>query len=111
MTNNIGQRIRYYRSENNLTQAELAGKLSVKPSAVSSWEIGRTEPNLGQLSTMSKLFGVSMDELVGLNNKPEPDIHFETQEVDFSTLIQYMQMPAEKRKLVDEYIRFIANQK
>lgn len=111
MTNRIGQRIRYYRTESDLTQAELAGKLNVKPSAISSWEVGRTEPNLGQVSTMSKIFGVTMDELIGLNNKPEPDIHFETQGFDFSALIEYLKMPEEKRKLVDEYIRFIANQK
>lgn len=60
----IGDRIRSYRTEMGLTQAELAKKIGVKPTVVSSWEIGRTEPNLGQCAALAGVFDVTMDELV-----------------------------------------------
>ena len=60
----IGDRIRSYRTEMGLTQVELAKKIGVKPTVVSSWEIGRTEPNLGQCAALAGVFDVTMDELV-----------------------------------------------
>ena len=58
-------RIKYYRSLNNMTQAELADKLHVSHVTVSSWEVNRTEPNMGQAIQLCKLFGCSVEELFG----------------------------------------------
>lgn len=60
----IGDRIKSYRVAHGMTQAELANKVGVKPTVVSSWEIGRTEPNLGQTGALARVFDVSIDELV-----------------------------------------------
>lgn len=111
----IGERIRDYRTNSGLTQAELAQKIEVKPSVVSSWEIGRTEPNLGQCSKMAKLFEVSIDELV--TGKKDSDVDFGSMDPivtgdgsDYKYLIAYMRMPKEKRDMVNAYIRFISGQ-
>lgn len=111
----IGDRIKEYRIHSGFTQAELAQKVDVKPSVVSSWEIGRTEPNLGQCSKMSKLFDVSIDELV--TGKKDSDVDFgsmlvveKDREPNYDHLIAYLQLPLEKRKMVDAYISFIAGQ-
>ena len=118
--NMIGYNIRRFRQDNNLTQEELANRLGMKKQTVSSWEAGRTEPTLGQCSSMARIFGVTVDELVsgegdfticlkGANDDTEEKD--EAYEQDFEPLIAYMKMPRDRRKMIDEYIRFIANQK
>ena len=47
-----------------LTQEQLAEKLFVSRVTVSKWETGRGYPNLDSLKLISKLFSVSIDELL-----------------------------------------------
>ncbi|MDE7093945.1 MAG: helix-turn-helix domain-containing protein, partial [Oscillospiraceae bacterium] len=42
----IGQRIRYLRMRNGITQKELAKALYVSESTVSYWECDKTEPSI-----------------------------------------------------------------
>ena len=63
--NNIGKRIRDLRKKNDLTQEKLADYLGVTYQSVSKWECGDSLPDTDNLITISKLFGVSLDELVG----------------------------------------------
>lgn len=60
----LSDRIKKYRKENNLTQKELASILYVSRSAVAKWEQERGFPDKGTLSSLSKLFNVSEDELI-----------------------------------------------
>ena len=61
----IGSNIKTFRQKANLTQKELAEKLSVTPQAVSRWEKEEVEPSLDTINTMANLFSVSVDELMG----------------------------------------------
>ena len=53
------------RTKSNLSQDELAEKVFVTRQAVSRWENGETVPNTETLKALSKLFGVSINTLLG----------------------------------------------
>ena len=52
------------RKEKGLTQAELAEALGVTNKAVSKWETGEAMPETSLLIPISRIFGVSVDELL-----------------------------------------------
>lgn len=53
------------RQKHGMTQDELAAKLYVTRQAVSRWETGETTPGADTLMELSKLFGVSINALLG----------------------------------------------
>ena len=57
------------RKRENLTQEELAEKLFVTRQAVSRWEAGETTPNAETLKSLSRLFNVSINTLLGSPRK------------------------------------------
>ena len=57
------------RTKNGLSQNELAEKVFVTRQAVSRWETGETVPNTETLKLLSKLFGVSINTLLGSPQK------------------------------------------
>lgn len=62
------------RRASGMSQEELAEKLGVSRQAVSKWESGATQPELSKLIELSKLYSVSIDELLSLEHaKPEQD--------------------------------------
>ena len=57
------------RVKSNLTQDEMAEKLSVTRQAVSRWENGDTTPNIETLKQISTTFDVSVNTLLGSPRK------------------------------------------
>ena len=60
----IGKRIAHFRKEKGLTQEELAQHMGISPQAVSKWENDQTCPDISALPKLSRLFGVTVDELL-----------------------------------------------
>lgn len=60
----FGEIIKKLRTDNGLTQDELAEKIYVTRTAISKWESGRGFPNIESLKAISKYFSVSLDELL-----------------------------------------------
>ncbi|AUS97229.1 hypothetical protein CDQ84_16575 [Clostridium thermosuccinogenes] len=60
----FGKRIASHRKRINLSQVELAEKLGVTSQAVSKWECGATLPDIELLLELSKLYNVSINELL-----------------------------------------------
>ena len=69
----IAKNLSELRKRNRLTQAELAEKLNYSDKAVSKWEKGESLPGVEVLYKLSKLYGVSLDYIVGEESaKPSP---------------------------------------
>jgi len=62
---NCGENIRRFRAVHNISQSDLGKMLGVSHATISSWEINRTEPNIGQIERMAKIFGCKKSELMG----------------------------------------------
>lgn len=60
----FGKRIAYYRKKQNMSQQDLADRLSITSQAISKWETGVALPDIELLLELSKLYGVSINELV-----------------------------------------------
>lgn len=63
---NLGTNISEKRKSMGMTQEELAAGLGVSPQAVSKWENNLSCPDISLLPEISKLFGISVDELLGV---------------------------------------------
>ena len=67
----IGQRLARLRKERGVTQTELASELGVTQSHVSEWERGNLRLHGELIAEISRLLGVSADELLGLSASDE----------------------------------------
>lgn len=65
MTLEVAMRLQNLRKKNSLSQEELADKLGVSRQAVSKWERAEASPDTDNLIALARLYGVSLDELVG----------------------------------------------
>ena len=67
----IGKRIRLIRELAGFTQESFAEVLDVSRTAVARWESGDIEPNLNHIVEMARLFNVSTDFLLGIEQNRE----------------------------------------
>lgn len=56
------------RTENNLTQQDLAEKLNITSQSISKWERGEATPDLSFIGPLTRIFNISADELLGLTD-------------------------------------------
>ena len=60
----IGEVIRKYRKDKNLTQEEMAKRLGVTAPAVNKWENGNSYPDILLLAPIARLLGITLDTLL-----------------------------------------------
>lgn len=68
------ERIVEMRKNLGITQAELGRKLGVTRSAVNTWEMGLSIPQLKHVMEMAEIFHTPIDELVGTSKRVTVDI-------------------------------------
>jgi len=71
----IGKNIRRLRAGAGLSQEELAGALHVSPQSVSKWERGEGYPDITALPGLARFFGVTLDELMGMDDFDDWSFH------------------------------------
>lgn len=84
MNETIGNRIAKFRKAKGMTQEDLASKLGVSAQAVSKWETDASCPDISLLPQLSKVLGITTDELLTGEND------------------EVKMIPAEQRKSLDE---------
>lgn len=60
----IGQKISILRTAEKMSQEQLAEKLSVSRQSVSKWESDKSLPEIGTVLEISKIFGITTDDLL-----------------------------------------------
>ncbi len=68
---NIAETIKHLRKEKDITQEALADILGVSYQSVSRWETGACYPDMELLPVISDFFGVTVDKLLGINERIE----------------------------------------
>lgn len=64
----LADRIKSLRDGAGLTQAEIARILGISRSGVNAWEMGLSVPSTQYIVELAKLFNVSTDYLLGMEN-------------------------------------------
>ena len=60
----LGDNIRKYRKENNISQEDLAEKLGVTRQSISLWENNQTQPSIDNIIAIAKVLELSTDDLL-----------------------------------------------
>lgn len=60
----IDMNIKFFRKKLNMTQEQLAEKLSVTRQTVAKWESGEAVPNISDCISMAQIFQITLDDLV-----------------------------------------------
>lgn len=93
-------RIKALRIKHNLTQKELSRIMNVSVVSIGCWENGSKSPSMDAIISLSKIFNVSTDYLLGIVLKPEEDVLLLSQS-EKSLLHNYRALDKHGRKAVD----------
>ena len=87
MKKTLGKRISEQRKIKGLKQEDLAEKLNISAQAVSKWENDQSCPDISILPELSKILGISIDELLtGEKNMPSVSMLPEALRKDISEM-------------------------
>lgn len=71
---NMGEKLKSLRIEKKLTQKQVADRIGLAISAVSSYESGTRYPSYDVLVKLARIFHVSTDYLLGMTDKRNIDV-------------------------------------
>jgi transcriptional regulator with XRE-family HTH domain len=72
----FGERLRWFRNERGLSQAELGKSVSRTATSISEWEKGASEPSLDQIAKMAEVLRVSPARLAYGPMAEEEQAHY-----------------------------------
>lgn len=105
MNDNIfGKRLKTLREEAKMTRAELALNLNTSLAAISQYETGARVPSDDIKITISKLFNVSLDYLMGLS----PIRNLQSAEIYLASLSDLTEEDYEE---INNFIKYIQSKK
>ena len=100
----FSENIKKLRKERKLTQEKLAEYLNVSFQAVSKWERGEGYPDITTLPVISTFFGVTLDELLGVN-RAETEVKLVTMLQQYDNLCDIDM----RKELLDKLIQTAPN--
>ena len=100
----LGENLKALRLQKGLTQEALAEKFGVSFQSVSRWERGESYPDITMLPVIASFFGVSVDDLLGINeDRNEEKINGFLELYDTLKLKDIQQVYDEYKKAAQEF--------
>lgn len=111
----LGKSLRDYRKRQGWNQQFIADQLNIDRSTYSYYESGRTSPSIDSLIRLSKIFNVSVDELLNVQrNEPlvvaenpppyDPAPQIALTQAERARIIKMRQLDNESREMIDKLI-------
>ena len=108
---NIGDKMRYYRTQQHMTQEKLAAELCISPQAVSKWERSESLPDVLLLARLADALQVTCDALLaepGWSEENEIDTAIrQAEELSEENHAEYRQRTALLEKALEQHPRSI----
>ncbi|MDR0937435.1 MAG: helix-turn-helix transcriptional regulator [Oscillospiraceae bacterium] len=95
-------RLRGLREDSDMLQNELAAMLNLKPSAISKYEKGLTQPGLPTLIRIADIFKVSVDYLLGVSGVKNPYTQERLSPREAEIISRYRKLSRENQIRIDE---------
>ena len=94
----LSDRIKSLRIKSGISQAELARKLNVTRSSINAWESGLSTPTTQYIVKFAKIFHVSSDYILGIENKMSINLdNFDEHEINIIyVLVEYFDSKKKK---------------
>lgn len=109
----IGERIQALRGRSNMTQSMLAKKLGITRSAVNAWEMGISIPSTQYIIELAKLFKVSADFILEIDNKETiniSDYEEEEKEIIYKLIGYFQEYHDMLKNIKDKCIENVYNE-
>lgn len=112
MQETLSERLFRLRNEKNLTQEQAAEAVGISRVALTRYENGQRMPKMNIVDSLAKVYGVSVDYLMGREEKSQ-DNQVSVQTPDMFPEFQELaaQLTEEQRERAAEYMRFLLSQK
>ena len=101
----FGEKLKQLRTENNVTQQELADYIGVGRPSIAGYETKKKHPDYDKLKLIAQFFNVSTDYLLEMpksSNPIENEVTIATHRVDYGE-----DLPEEARTELEEYLNYL----
>lgn len=94
--------------EHGLTAYKFSRETGIAQSTLSDWKTGKSQPRADKLKKIADYFNVSVDYLMGNEQKKEPEgeIPFELTQDEYELLKLYRKSTPEERKLLEYLLKY-----
>ena len=100
----FSERLKELRIKNDMQQNQLSELVNLKPSAISKYENGSTQPSIDMLIKLADIFNVSLDYIVGKSSIPNPYTTDNVSPKEFDLVVRFRRLSAENKIRIDERI-------
>lgn len=91
--------LRTLRLMNGKSQLDIAKKLNKTTNAVSNWELGNTSPPIDDLMELCKMYGVSPNQMFGVDPIPQLDSYVQKRDMFIE---EYNALEKQKQELMKQ---------
>ena len=82
----FSDRLKKYRTDMDMKQEELADKIGVSQKTISSWEVGRSEPTMREVTKLCKVLDCTVEDLTDTRTRRIGEISMQDIVVKIDTL-------------------------